>query len=213
MRDEQISECRLDRRKTALVAAARALFIEQGYEGTTLGEIVERAGGSLSTVYKLFGNKDGLLEAVVLDGSPSGEALIGGAVEQGGTPAQILHRLAQSLNAHFLDPDTVAIVRIVIARSMADKDFARLFFQRTATRTRDALERLFARWQTAGLAMTSAPPILAELFLGLFVSDIHAEAISHGTGFDPSPERLRARVEFFVTGAGLADHTPPIGKT
>lgn len=208
---DQASDCRLDRRKAALVAAARALFIERGYEATTLGEIVERAGGSLSTVYKLFGNKDGLLEAVVLDGSPSSEALIGTALEQGGTPAQILHRLAQSLHAHFLDPDTVAVVRIVIARSIADKDFARLFFQRTATRTRDALERLFAGWQASGVAMSSTPATLAELFLGLFVSDIHAEAISHGTGFDPSPERLRARVNVFVSGAGLADGSVPAG--
>lgn len=65
MTNLQIAECRLDRRRIALVAAAKALFIEKGYEGTTLGDIVERAGGSLSTLYKLFGNKDGLLEAVI----------------------------------------------------------------------------------------------------------------------------------------------------
>ena len=59
-----LSECdRLDQRRRAILASARALFVEQGYEKTTLGEIVERAGGSLATVYKLFGNKDGLLEA------------------------------------------------------------------------------------------------------------------------------------------------------
>ena len=37
-----LSECdRLDQRRRAILASARALFVEQGYEKTTLGEIVE----------------------------------------------------------------------------------------------------------------------------------------------------------------------------
>ena len=51
--------------------------------------------------------------------------------------------------------------------------------------------------------MNGTPAALAELFLGLFVSDVHAEAISHGIGLTRSPERLRARTDFFIQGAGL----------
>lgn len=199
--------CRLDRRRHAIVEAARTLFIEQGYERTTLGHIVERAGGSLATVYKLFGNKDGLLEAVVFEKSSSGEAMIREAVAQGGSPVAILHRISDGFGGHFLDPDVVALVRIVIARSVCDRDFARQFFERTAIRTRVSLERLFVQWQDEGVAMTGSPSMLAELFLGLFVSDVHAEAISHGIGIDHSPERLRARTEFFIVGAGLAKYS------
>lgn len=195
--------CRLDRRKRAVIDAARTLFVEQGFERTTLGDIVERAGGSLATVYKLFGNKDGLLEAVVFEKASSGEALIREAVEEGGPPARILHRLAELLRGHFLDPETVALIRIVIARSINDREFARKFFERTATRTRHSLERMFSSWQDDGVGMNFDPPMLAEMFLGLFVSDIHSEAISHGIGVDHSPERLRARTDFFITGAGL----------
>jgi AcrR family transcriptional regulator len=199
-----LSECdRLDQRRRAILASARALFVEQGYEKTTLGEIVERAGGSLATVYKLFGNKDGLLEAVIFEGAQSGEALIREASALGGGPAAILHRLAVSLDAHFLDPEVVALVRIVIARSINNRDFARLFFERTATSTRTAIEDLFESWHRSGVAMNGTPAALAELFLGLFVSDVHAEAISHSIGLARSPERLRARTDFFIQGAGL----------
>ena len=45
--------------------AARVLFVEKGYEHTSLGDIVERSGGSLATVYKLFGNKDGLYRSAL----------------------------------------------------------------------------------------------------------------------------------------------------
>ena len=52
------------------------------------------------------------------------------------------------------------------------------FFERTATCTRDSLERLFAQWQASGTPMNGSPAMLAEMFLGLFVSDVHAEAIT-----------------------------------
>ena len=196
--------CRLDRRRRSIVEAARALFVEQGFDNTSLGEIVARSGGSLATIYKLFGNKERLLEAVVFEKAESGESIIRDAAAPGGSPAEALHRVADRLNAHFLQPDVVALVRIVIARSIQDRAFAALFFERTAARTRFALEELFEGWQRAGIAMTGEPAMLAELFLGLFVSDLHSEAVSHGIAADHSPERVRKRTDFFIAGAGIA---------
>ena len=196
--------CRLDRRTRAIIDAARALFAEQGYERTTLGEIVERAGGALATVYKVFGSKDGLLEAVVFEKAASGETIIQQAFAQGGSPSQILHRIAEGLRSHFLDPEVVALVRIVVARSIEDKDFAQIFYERTAKRDHDLLKALFAHWEEMGIAMTETPDMLAEMFMSLFVSDLHTDAISHGTGIDNSADRLRSRIDFFIRGAGLA---------
>lgn len=206
---EHVEACRLDRRKRAIVDAARTLFVNHGFERTTLHDIVERAGGSLATVYKLFGNKDGLLEAAVFESASSGEALVAGSIERGGSPAEILLHLAQGLHAHFLEPDFVALVRIVIARSVSDRGFALRFFERTATRTRSALEQMFASWQASGVMMNGSPELLAEIFLGLFVSDLHTLAISHGVAIDHSPERTRAQVEFFIAGAGLPELVDP----
>lgn len=198
-------ECdRLDRRRRAIVDAARALFIEQGFERTTLGQIVERAGGSLATVYKLFGNKEGLLEAVVFEKAASGESLIGELAECGTSPADTLRRMAAVLYERFLDPDDVALVRIVLARSIEDADFARRFFETTAMRTRRALERVFAKWVAQGVPLNGPPDMLAEIFLGLMVSDMQTDAISHGVVARPSAERIAARIEFFLRGAGLA---------
>ncbi|MEL7690749.1 TetR/AcrR family transcriptional regulator [Citromicrobium bathyomarinum] len=195
--------CRLDRRKRAIIDAARSLFVEQGYERTTLGEIVERAGGSLATVYKVFGSKDGLLEAVVFEKAASGDLIIQHAFAQGGTPSEVLHRVAQGLRTHFLDPEVVALVRIVIARSVEDVDFARSFFECTAKRDHASLKTLFDYWAGLGIPMKGSPDLLTDMFLDLFFSDVHTDAISHGAGLDHSPERLRARIDFFIRGAGL----------
>tara|TARA_B100000678_G_scaffold279505_1_gene275260 strand:- start:982 stop:1608 length:627 start_codon:yes stop_codon:yes gene_type:complete len=195
--------CRLDRRKRAIIDAAQALFVEQGFERTTLSDIVERSGGSLATIYKLFGNKDGLLEAAVFEKASSNETLIAEALHEGGSPSEVVLRMAEGLHEHFLEPEVVALIRIVIARSVSDREFARRFFECTAARTRLALENVFASWQAEGVPMNGSPELLAQLFLGLFVSDLHAEAISHGIAIDHTPHRLREQVDFFIAGAGL----------
>jgi len=48
-----------------IVDSAAQVFFEMGYEKCSLNDIVTRSGGSLSTLYKYFGNKEGLLLAII----------------------------------------------------------------------------------------------------------------------------------------------------
>ncbi len=50
--------------RSMIVAAAQALFLEQGYICTTMETIAERAGVATSTVYAVFGSKRGILRAI-----------------------------------------------------------------------------------------------------------------------------------------------------
>jgi AcrR family transcriptional regulator len=50
--------------RNIIVAAAQALFLEQGYICTTIEAIAERAGVATSTVYAIFGSKSGILRAI-----------------------------------------------------------------------------------------------------------------------------------------------------
>ena len=51
--------------RRAVVEAARELFLAQGYAATTVAAVAARAGVSVETVYKAFGNKPGLVKAVL----------------------------------------------------------------------------------------------------------------------------------------------------
>ncbi|RJX70759.1 TetR/AcrR family transcriptional regulator [Tsuneonella suprasediminis] len=201
--------CRLDQRRRAFIDAARALFLEQGYERTTLGSIVERAGGSLATLYKLFGNKDGLLEAVVFDRAAESEKLSRRLATTRRSPSEALPIIAADLREQLLDPEFLALTRIVMTRSIEDQAFARKFFDRTATGTRDDLVEMFTQWQKDGAELTASPCVLADLFLDVIVSDMHSDAISHSTKIVHSPERTNARLQIFIKGAGLDE---PVGK-
>lgn len=59
-RQEQAGENR-----RAILDAARRMFLERGYAATTVSAIAAAAGVSVETVYKAFGNKPGLVKAVV----------------------------------------------------------------------------------------------------------------------------------------------------
>src|SRR6266851_49147 len=52
--------------RSLLLAAARELFVEQGYEGTTTRDIASRAGVTEKLLYNNFGTKAELFEAAVL---------------------------------------------------------------------------------------------------------------------------------------------------
>lgn len=51
--------------KREVVAAARRLFLDQGYPATTIAEIAEASGTPPATVYRLFGSKRGILKEVL----------------------------------------------------------------------------------------------------------------------------------------------------
>ncbi len=61
--DKRAQRSRLTREK--IVAAARDLFVAQGYGATSLQEVADRAGVAVQTVYFVFRNKRALFKDVV----------------------------------------------------------------------------------------------------------------------------------------------------
>jgi AcrR family transcriptional regulator len=53
--------------RRAVLDAARGLFLERRFAGTTLPMVADAAGVSTQTVYKVFGNKTGLVKALFDD--------------------------------------------------------------------------------------------------------------------------------------------------
>ncbi|CZE46145.1 TetR/AcrR family transcriptional regulator [Campylobacter geochelonis] len=51
-----------------ILSAGLELFLEKGYQNTSLSDLVEKSGGSLSTIYKYFENKEGLFKAIITNG-------------------------------------------------------------------------------------------------------------------------------------------------
>ena len=54
-----------DEKRAEIVAAARRLFIDAGYDATSMSRLAKEAGVAPNTIYWYFGDKDDVLIAVL----------------------------------------------------------------------------------------------------------------------------------------------------
>ena len=106
-----------------IVAAAKALFLEQGYTGTTIEAIAGRAEVGVSTVYAVFGSKRGILRAIRTawhEGSRIREVVYSDPGEA--SPEERLERLAQATRQQW--ETGVEVIAIYNGAAAADAEAA-----------------------------------------------------------------------------------------
>ncbi len=200
-------EQRRQRRREAMLEAARSLFLERGYDAVTLSEIVRRSGGSLSTLYELFENKAGLLGAIVGDERFEGIERLDAIAACGASPAETLAFVAASIQCDLTAPGVIGLMRIVMAESLRNAAFAVQIYDNAHLPRVEWLARLFAGWTTAGRARIVDPAMAAHLFMGLILHAAQTQALFCGATVAPtSPphDYLPEAVRLFVTGYAVA---------
>jgi AcrR family transcriptional regulator len=159
-------------KRAAIIAAASRLFAERGVEGATTREIAAAATTTERTLFKHFGDKAGLVRAVVEEVSL---ALVRQASFSRVLEAEPFtlptfaewHRrfLEERIAAAERAPDGY---RIVLRQLMGDDDFRRRYSEGWMTAIFEPLERQLASMQERGLlASGSSPTALAGLFFSL----------------------------------------------
>lgn len=205
MRGEGRTLGRRERRRLAMIAAARALFLERGYDAVTLGEIVRLSGGSLSTLYDLFENKGGLLAAIVAEERFEGLERLDSVVSRGESPAATLLAIAASIHEDLTRPDVIGLMRIVMAESLRDTAFARAIYESAHRPKLVWLAALFGRWAEQGQARIANPMLAAQFFFGLVLHGAQMRAL-FGAPDDDDPSCgicLDEAVNLFVTGYAI----------
>ncbi len=128
----------LEKRQRYL-ASAIELFLEQGYDNTNMAQLIERCGGSKLTLYNYFGDKQGLLRAVVAElTEPSGEALAL-PLPDARPPRQQLMSFAVNYLHFVYDPRRLKLCRLVMTRVHKDPDLIHFFLERSAYHSQSVL--------------------------------------------------------------------------
>lgn len=179
MDENDSSICQLDRpsprerRHEAILDAAETLFMEQGYDRTSLAEVVRRSGGSLATLYELFGNKQGLLHAIAIrwrDETTQGR--INRVDTSGRSAVETLMDFVRSELDLWQSPRTVALLRMLVSEGLRDRDFALQTYRDLHLPFIAELSGLFAEWAVAGKAEIDDPDAAANLFLSTISGDM-----------------------------------------
>lgn len=195
--------CRAQMRRQAMLDAATELFLEKGFSGTSLSDIVSRSKGSRTTLYELFGNKEGLLRAMVEEVTTAVWEVVGDD-DTSLRDEEALVDLARRFIAAAISPRNVAVYRILVAEGRRVPEIARLFFERGP---RTLHRQLAARFQSIlkpghGL---DAPERTAQLFLGAVLGVFHLVSV---LGIEPKPSaedidaHIRLAVRLFLDGIG-----------
>lgn len=118
----------IERRKKILTAA-KEVFLEQGFESASIAEITRRAGGSMSTLYRMFGNKMGLFQAMMQECSDEFCKGFEGDLDVEADPETSLLQFGR----HFIElvgkPELMAVRRVAIEVNGEDaEELRRVFF-------------------------------------------------------------------------------------
>jgi AcrR family transcriptional regulator len=164
-----------DRLET-LLSCARRLFLERGYEGTSLNDVVLVAGGPKATVLKYFGNMAGLFSAVIADVSA---AFVAAAhlEDLAGPPAQVLQALGERLLRFYLASDSLIVYRGVVAGGSRHRSMALPFFRGGHLTVVVALAARLAHWHRAGLVAGGDSRDDADLFLHLIRAGLYEQRL------------------------------------
>ena len=155
--------------RTQLIAAAAAVFDEDGFGGASLDRIAERAGLTRGAIYSNFGGKDELFEAVVTDRVAARiEASISAILSASAGPDQALRAVGDALTQVTADDPAwhTAFVEYWV-RSQRNPELAPTF-RAGREAVRDTIAetlRVFAESGTQTLALS--PDRLAIVILAL----------------------------------------------
>jgi len=158
-----------DRRRRAIIDAAYALFMEKGYESVSVDEIIRMAGGSKATLYKFFGNKEGVLRAVISALADDMLNRFDAEFPAARTPRESLLRIGSTLAELALSENAINQFRHAVAHAKAFPDVARLWFEAGPQRTIEGIARFLAREDDAGRLRIDDPMQAAWLFGGMII--------------------------------------------
>jgi AcrR family transcriptional regulator len=158
-----------------LMATAAKLFIEQGYEGTSMGQIVAAAGAGKQSLYRRYANKEVLFKEVFTNFvmkniiARSGEQMAVFASEDfsdGDNSLDTLYKIARQSFNFMLERETIETFRLFVAergRFPELKDDIQNMIQRIEAE----IMRHIQRAQKVGLIRTNIDRDISRSFMAL----------------------------------------------
>jgi TetR/AcrR family transcriptional repressor of mexJK operon len=198
------------RKRRAILDAATATFLRNGYLGTSMDEIASRAAVSKQTVYKHFADKEALFtEIVIATVNEAGDAVYDDVLtlQDSGDLEADLRDLARRQLASVMQPRILELRRVVIGEAGRFPELGQIFYERGPGRTIAALADTFERLSERGALKLEDPRLAAAHFNWLIMSIPLNQAMLLAGDEPPSPAELNryadAGVSVFLAAYGV----------
>ena len=183
--------------RTRILAAAREVFARKGSRGTTTREVADQANVNEATLFRHFGTKVALLQAM-LDwyAGPSEGGPLSFLDEREGTLEERLQRMGHAaVDAIRKKQD---LIRVSMAEEESNPDGCSLTWRGPVHA--QALLAGFMRRHIAAGELRGDPEHLARLFMSLFFAYVMCPKIWQREGIEDEGA-VRALIDSFLNGA------------
>jgi TetR/AcrR family transcriptional regulator, mexJK operon transcriptional repressor len=215
-RNEDQSVGRSARKRRAIMAAARTLFLGRGYGGTSMDEVAALAAVSKQTVYKHFVDKERLFTAIITGDISATEALTHAMVTALPDTDDLEGDLRQFARRHIVavtQPHLIQLRRIMIAEAERFPELARTWYASGPERAHATLAEQLHALARRGLLRVDDPLLAAQHLNWLILSIPLNKAMFHGSDIEFTPGELERYadegVRVFLAAYGGADRTHP----
>lgn len=158
-----------ERRRKAILDAAYELFVAKGYGSVSVDDIIKVAGGSKSTLYKMFGSKEGIMKGVIE--SLASEMLRQIKVDSppGKTVREVLIGVGRVLIDLALSKNAISQFRLAVANAQQFPDVAVLWYETGPKTTMNGLAELLAEENAKGRLKIDDPLVASWFFAGMLL--------------------------------------------
>lgn len=181
-------------KRAAILTAAKRLFPEYGFEGTSMDAIAAAAGVSKLTVYSHFKDKDSLfVEAVrvrCVEQMPPELFELDGT----GSVRQQLQSIASAFFALVISDEAISLHRLLTAGTGSSEKLAQMFWEAGPQVVQEAFARFLEREVAAGQLEVPDIQRAASQFFCLLKGELHARMMCGFCAASITPDVIDAHI-------------------
>ncbi|MEZ5876446.1 MAG: TetR/AcrR family transcriptional regulator [Tepidamorphaceae bacterium] len=181
-----------EQRRLEIEAAAYELLEAHGYDGFSMLSVAKAAKASNETLYRWYGDKQGLFKAMVQRNAADVKALLEAAANTGRPPLETLSRLGPLLLKLLAGNKAIALNRAAAADPSGE--LGATISQAGRQAVMPLIVRVFQSAMETGALSKGQPEEAAETYLGLLVGDMQVRRMI-GAIEEPADSALRERSE------------------
>lgn len=156
-----------DERRRAILRIAEELFLNEGYDKSSMSAIAARLGGSKGTLYNYFASKEALLEAIILDRCESYRHEFVTLLSEDPDPRDVLMSYGRRFLTKLSGEAHVRFQRLIMGEAERRPEFGTFFYQVTIRNGALILADYMAELVQRGVLELDDPEMAAHHFVAL----------------------------------------------
>ena len=173
-----------------IIAAAGQLFMQGGFERTSMEAVAKKANVSKLTIYSHFADKNELFREVIVQRCNRLIDASDFAAHVTLTPEEGLLKIGTIFAGHVLQSDSIRLHRVIQAEALYHPEAVQAFYEAGPLRVRAAFGKLLKAWCDKGALKISDIPMATQQFFSLIKGEMMMRAILR---CGPAPDTVSIR--------------------